>query len=241
MKTILLINISARKGNTWNLLLQIENLLKDHGFSTEIVNLFDYRIENCLGCQKCVARGSCCINDDVPALMQKMLGCDGIVLSSPVYIDNVCGRLKTFADRTYEWYHAPKMAGKPALYAATSNATGGKQIKQAFRSISISWGAPHAGSVTRTARDINKPVNTNEIKDFIRIMDEGNRIYNPSFYEINIFQVKKVMAQQSEGFDNEYWKSHNLLDKAYYNNCKLSFLKKVFSKIIYNILKKAME
>ena len=83
-KTVLLINSSAKKGNTYNLLLQIENLLIAHGFTTEMLNLFDYRVDCCVGCQKCVTSGSCCINDDVPSLMQKMLACDGIVLSSPI-------------------------------------------------------------------------------------------------------------------------------------------------------------
>jgi len=172
--------------------------------------------------------------------MQKMLSCDGIVLSSPVYIENVCGKLKTFMDRTYGWYHMPMIADKPVLYTAASYATGIRQIKQAFRSISISWGTPHAGSVTRTVRDINKPVQISEIKKLIKVLNEGNQIYSPSFYEINIFNVKKVMAQKSQGCDHEYWANHALFDKMYYYNCKLSFAKNAFSKIVFIILMRAM-
>ena len=237
----MIINSSAIKGNTFNLLLQLENLLKDNGFSVETINLFDQKIEYCLGCKKCVTGGSCCINDDVSPLMQKMLVCDGIVLSSPVYIENISGKLKTFLDRTCVWYHVPVMAGKPVLYAAASNATGIRQIKQAFKSISVSWGTPHAGSVTRTARDINRPVNINEIKYFIKILNGGSRIYSPSFYEINMFQVKKIMAQKSQGYDHEYWENRDLAGKEYYYSCRLSFAKKAFSKIIHNILNKVMD
>jgi len=50
------------------------------------------------------------------------------------------------------------------------------------------------------------------------------------------------MAQKSkEGNDFKYWESHNLMDKAYYYDCKLNFFKKSFSKAILNILKKAMD
>ena len=84
--------------------------MKEQGFSTEVINLFDYKIESCLGCGKCVVSGGCCINDDAPSLMQKILDSDGIVLGLPVYIENVSGKLKTFVDRTCEWYHTPKMS-----------------------------------------------------------------------------------------------------------------------------------
>lgn len=239
-KTILLINSSFKKGNTYNILLQIENLLKDNGISTEIINLFDYKIDSCLGCQKCIATGSCCINDDASSLMQKMLNSDGIVISSPVYIENISGKLKTFVDRTCEWYHTPKLAGKPVLYVTTATATGIKQTKQAFKSISISWGTPQVGMVTRTERELNQAVTISEIKDFISILRNGNHAYSPSFHEINIFQVQKVMAIKSKGYDNEYWESHRLTDMVYYYDCKLNFIKKLFSKSIFNILMKVM-
>ena len=238
-KTILIINGSYRKGNTYSLLLQIEVLLKRQGFRTEIVNLFDFKIESCIGCQKCVSAGKCCFADDMALLMKKMIESDGIILSSPVYIENISGKLKTFVDRTCEWYHVPRLAGKPVLYVATSAATGVKQTTRAFNSISISWGAPKVGVIARTSRNIKKPVDITELHSFLKILEDGKQLYSPSFYEINIFQVQKVMAQKSNGCDNEFWKSNDLYEKNYYYECNMNFLKRVFAGQVYKILNKA--
>jgi multimeric flavodoxin WrbA len=56
---ILIINSSFRKMNTYKILTQIEQLLKksDTHNNVEIINLFDYKIENCIGCRKCITNG----------------------------------------------------------------------------------------------------------------------------------------------------------------------------------------
>ena len=63
MKKILLINASNRKKNTYNLLLSIERILKEKGLQTEIINLSDYKIDFCKGCEVCVLKGKCFVKD----------------------------------------------------------------------------------------------------------------------------------------------------------------------------------
>ena len=73
MKKILLINSSARKRNTYKLLTSIENILIAQGFETEIINLNDYKISFCSGCEVCVLKGDCFIKDDVKVIIDKIL------------------------------------------------------------------------------------------------------------------------------------------------------------------------
>ena len=240
MHNVLMINSSLRKKNTDSVLSQIGKILIDGGMKTELIHLSDYRIGSCTGCQNCVSNGPCHLNDDVPVLMEKIRGADAIVLGSPVYVDNVSGSLKTLADRTYKWYHIPEAAGKQILFVTTTSATGLKNIKKSFEAIAISWGGSMTDFISRTSRDLMKPIDMKELSQFISLLQKGKQAYKPSFYEINIFQVKKVLALHSNGQDKTFWTANGLFDEDYYFKCKIGFVKKAFSKMIFSLLSKAI-
>lgn len=58
-------------------------------------------IKPCLGCFSCWNRtpGKCCIQDDMPTVMEKMLRADVIIWSFPLYYFSVPGSLKNLIDR----------------------------------------------------------------------------------------------------------------------------------------------
>jgi len=129
---ILAINGSHRKGkNTEALLLAVLEGAKEAGANTKLVELVDYNIKPCLGCNRCLRKPQCSItDDDMGRLAQKLLGADGIVLGSPVYFSNVTGRMKVFMDRT-RWLYLSKsmLSGKVAAavtHAALRN--GGQEL-----------------------------------------------------------------------------------------------------------------
>lgn len=95
MKKVLLINSSHRKRNTHKLLVSMEALLKSQGIETELINLSDYKINFCSGCEACVLKGDCFIKDDVKIIIDKIISCDGLVLGTPVYLNNMAGILNT--------------------------------------------------------------------------------------------------------------------------------------------------
>lgn len=47
--------------------------------------------------------------------MQKIIESDGLVIGTPVYLNNMSGILKTFIDRTCSWFHRREVAKKPTL------------------------------------------------------------------------------------------------------------------------------
>ena len=99
---ILAINGSHRKGkNTAEMLQTILDEAEAHGAETELVELMDYTIKECISCNKCLREAKCSItDDDMGQLYDKLLAADGIILGSPVYFSNVTGRLKDFIDRS---------------------------------------------------------------------------------------------------------------------------------------------
>jgi multimeric flavodoxin WrbA len=63
-------------------------------------------------------------DDDLSDLWAKMLGADGIVLGSPVYINGVTAQLKTFIDRLADAIHCQMLVGKYGCAVTTAGSSG---------------------------------------------------------------------------------------------------------------------
>lgn len=131
---ILAINGSHRKGkNTAALLNVVLEEAQNLGAETELVELVDYNIKLCLGCNRCLRAVKCSIeDDDMEKLAQKLLQADGVVLGSPVYFANVSGLMKIFMDRT-RWLHMRnnKLHGKVgAVVTHAGLRNGGQELAQ---------------------------------------------------------------------------------------------------------------
>ncbi|MGD9396177.1 MAG: flavodoxin family protein [Candidatus Thorarchaeota archaeon] len=69
---------------------------------TELLNIIDYNILHCTGCDSCVRKKPCpqSANDDMPEIEKKLLDADGIIIAAPSYFTSVPGVLKDFIDRS---------------------------------------------------------------------------------------------------------------------------------------------
>ncbi|GHV84438.1 hypothetical protein AGMMS50230_00460 [Spirochaetia bacterium] len=239
-KKVLLMNGSARKKNTWGILQQLVQILKNHGIEGEILNLFDYRIEDCTGCESCVSHSGCSIEDDMPVLMQKIMEADGVILSSPVYMGSVTSKFKTFADRLSRWIHKPETAGKPVMFVSTTMATGLKETRQFFEAFATGFGARKGGFISRAGKAINTPVKDKELSRFLTLLGEDTASYRPAMGEIVMFAVGKAMASKSSGDDRRFWEEKEWFNKSYYYPCKMGPGKKLFSKLMFKVISNAM-
>lgn len=102
MIKVLAVNGSHRKGkNTAEMLKAVLGGAAELGAETELLELMDYQIKECIACNKCLFKPECAIqDDDMAQLSDKLVAADGIVFGSPVYFANVTGRLKDFIDRS---------------------------------------------------------------------------------------------------------------------------------------------
>lgn len=75
-------------------------------------------IKNCLGCRKCIENhGVCVIKDDFTKIFEQIKSADLVIISSPIYINQINGYTKTFLDRCYpltDEKHTPRF-GKRKL------------------------------------------------------------------------------------------------------------------------------
>ncbi len=93
---------SPRKGNSEELLEFFLEEISSLGCLTEKILLRELSFSGCISCRSCLFDGECKLRDDFSEkIVPKLLEADIIVLSSPVYFDNVTWLMKAFMDRTW--------------------------------------------------------------------------------------------------------------------------------------------
>ena len=123
-----------KNGNCQYQLEQALKLSETIGQATsELVHLGDYKINFCIGCDKCLRKVhkiqaevgfnvspvpiegyNCSIKDGMKELQLKMLDADAIILMAPVYIASIPGQVKTFIDRCRTFVHDFRLQDKAA-------------------------------------------------------------------------------------------------------------------------------
>ena len=92
---------------------------QDEGKQVEKIFVAEKKIAPCTGCYFCAKHGGrCAFNDDMGEILQKIIDCDVLVLSSPVYFYSICAQLKTVIDRTVARWR--EIANKDLYYIATA-------------------------------------------------------------------------------------------------------------------------
>ncbi|MTI67975.1 MAG: flavodoxin family protein [Firmicutes bacterium] len=103
MRVLGIVGSKRKKGNTSTLVKKTLKALETEGIETELINLGDYDIKSCNGCEGCKDTFKCVIKDDMNKLYPLILESDAIVLGSPTYFYNISSDMKVFLDRGYSF------------------------------------------------------------------------------------------------------------------------------------------
>jgi multimeric flavodoxin WrbA len=118
MKSVLIISASPRKdGNSDTLCGEFAKGAAEAGNEVEKIRVAEKKIGFCAACYACKDTRECVQNDDMAAILDKMVNADAIVLSTPVYFYTMCAQMKTLIDRSLPRY--TEIAGKDFYYIAT--------------------------------------------------------------------------------------------------------------------------
>lgn len=100
---ILGLNGSPRSyGNTYMLLRIALKAAEREGAVTKLINLYDYYIEDCIGCvteEQYACRYPCVIEDDMKKIYDEIIKSDGIIFASPIYWFSPSAVMKRVIDR----------------------------------------------------------------------------------------------------------------------------------------------
>lgn len=106
MKKILLVNASPRKGGNSDTVTQ---LLADDlkGCQATIFHMREKKCNPCLACGACQNKDTqmCVQNDAIQTLLPLIDDCDGIVLATPIYNQQISSQAKLFIERWYPFFH----------------------------------------------------------------------------------------------------------------------------------------
>ena len=231
---IVVINGSMRKGSTYHYThMVIDQLSKDHS-----IELSEYFLPKdlpnfCMGCYSCIVKGEeKCPHINHTSIIQKSLDeTDLIILTSPVYVFDVSGQMKSFLDHfAFQWMSHrpnPKMFHKIGLGVCTAAGAGMKPtLKTMTRNLKW-WGVGKVYGLTKAVMASS----FTEIPIKIRVSMENkaqktpkkiNRIYSninrikPTFiskFLFNIMKLGKSGHPEWNQLDYDYWKNNNLFGR----------------------------
>lgn len=124
MKYLILMGSPRKNGNTHSLVKPFINELDLHNIDHELIWLYDKNIKPCIACRNCQKDWSifgCPIKDDGQDIFDKILGCDKIILATPIYSWYCTPPMKAVLDRMV--YGMNKYYGDekgPSLWAGKS-------------------------------------------------------------------------------------------------------------------------
>ena len=146
---ILAICGSPRRGRSQTRLL-VEAVLsatRDKGAETLFIDAGQADIHGCIACEACHRGPDCVLKDDAVGIQRQMLEADGLILASPVYLDQVTAQMKALLDRTSHFVHCLRLLGKYVAVVTTSGGGSGEATAAFLRSYALMAGAQYAGAV----------------------------------------------------------------------------------------------
>ena len=106
----------VKKGNVEHFLDEMIKSIPDKNFTSEIINLSQTDIRECLHCNFCLAKQKkgkyCAINDGAQAVFEKVEQADIIILASPVYFMRTSAKMAAFIDRLRVFIFGNLVKGK---------------------------------------------------------------------------------------------------------------------------------
>lgn len=125
LKRIVAIYGSPRRGgNTATLLKQAVAGAQEAGARVEEIVLRDLKLSPCLEIYSCKQGGECRIRDDFQGVRERVLGCGGLMLASPIFYYAVTAHTKILMDRFHSLWVKKHWADRPPAPAATARRKG---------------------------------------------------------------------------------------------------------------------
>lgn len=231
MKILILIGSHRRNGNTDQLTGLIGEHLRQEAqqrqtpLEIETVYLGQQNLQFCRGCRICFDRGEqhCPQRDDLLSIKAKMLAADGMLLASPVYVDDVSGITKNFIDRLCHVCHRPQFAGKVAYLLATTGSSRTGKTLETMKMAVRTWGFHVAGQSGYKMGALMKRAET-QAKFDAQAAEAAGRLFTaidrqsyrkPAFYSLMMFKIQQ-MSWKAKGkpgtVDYRYWDQQGWFD-----------------------------
>lgn len=204
------INASPKgeKSQTRRLVMGVLEGARQAGADITFVDVCGLEIKYCTACGTCYAKGECIHDDDFPALLEKMLDADGIVLGSPNYINAVTAQLKTMLDRMADVVHCQMLAGKYGCAVCTAGGSYADEVADYMNMALMNFGVKTVGKVgVHVGADPNAIIGAEkEAKELGRKLAESIRMKWSDPKQEKILLERKEYFKQMISYNKDLWK-----------------------------------
>jgi len=256
----------------------MEEILKEKAEDNQVNIEFDYvclsdmNLSVCRGCRICFTKGEehCPLKDNLADLISRLKAADGIILGSPVYVEDVNGIMKNFIDRLAFYCHRPALSGKSALVITTSGSTSTAHSLRTMTNALRAWGAYISAQGTfrmgaaMKGEDVKKQFDRNIVTLTDRFFTSivRKKPYNPNFYAYMVFKIQQKYREMEfkkhkelkhkelnykelnqVNFDDQYWEQRGWLDPKcdFYIPHKPAFIKSKTARILGGLIARILK
>ncbi|MBN1660262.1 MAG: flavodoxin family protein [Anaerolineae bacterium] len=230
MKILALMGSYRKKGNTARIVDMIRAHMETVAASSgqviefETINLGHVDLQPCRGCRSCFDRGEekCPVKDDFAAIRAAMDAADGILVASPVYVDDVNGITKNWIDRLAYLCHRPGLADKCFYLVATVASSPTRRTLRTMSLAAGTWGAYIVGQAGfRMGALMPKDKVESQYRDRVAEVAEAlfravseQAYLRPSFLSLMIFRIQqRAWGKELPGtVDHTYWLERGWLE-----------------------------
>lgn len=227
MRVLAIVGSHRKNGNTASVVRLLAEALQAAATEGELeldtVFLSDLGIESCRGCRLCFDRGeaSCPRHDRLLELRDRILAADGVILATPVYVNDVSGTMKTLIDRLAFVCHRPDFSRAAFCLVATTAASPLGHTIRTLESAVLSWGGAIAARLAVAAGAFT-PRTGIEAKDGERIRRcarayyrflRDRRVDQPAFVSLMVFRIQQIAWGKADPdtVDGRHWRMRGRL------------------------------
>jgi multimeric flavodoxin WrbA len=261
MKILVMVGSYRRNGNTDQLTGLVKEHLeaeaRRHGTLLEIETIYlgQQNLQFCRGCRICYDRGEehCPVKDDLLTIKAKMKAADGILMASPVYVDDVSAITKNLIDRLCHVCHRPEFAGKVAHVLATTGSSRTGKTLDTMKLALRTWGFHVLGGsgfrmgalMKRNESRARFDAQAAKVAHRLFSAIDGQVYRKPSFLSLMMFKIQQ-MSWRAKGVpgtvDYRYWQEQGWFDprRTFYTPHEAGRLKVVLARMTGAVIGRIM-
>lgn len=142
MNVLGIVGSPRRRANSTVLLRQVLAGAEVGGADTQIIRPSQLNIAPCLACDGCLRNGRCTVDDEFQVVYEKILGCDALVLATPVYFGAVSAQVKVLIDRCESFWKMTYVLGAPVPPGPAGSPRQGVLVATAGQARDIMFAGP---------------------------------------------------------------------------------------------------
>lgn len=201
-------------GDSNQIIEEIIQIFNNNGKEFLFHKLKIENVLNCKGCKHCFETGTCILDnsDNFNQVKNKLNISKIIILSTPIYVDNVSGIIKTFFDRLASWSHLMSLSGKLCILVITTQNSGIKEVSDYLYKVMTSLGLIIVGIIVKRKNDdlhfLNNQIKTTVFNALYYLKKPNNISANQTLermFRSYSYVYNNYFTEQSKNYEKVQW------------------------------------